>query len=70
LLLFWLEVDWIWNSGEPTDEEPRRSDWGEREKENKTVKKIYYLKKMKSGIEIIVRIFLKKLVIKIKIYTF
>jgi len=41
----------------------RRSDWREREreegeKEKKTVKK-YYLKKMKSGIEIIVGVFLR-----------
>jgi hypothetical protein len=52
----------------------RRSDWREREreegeKENKTIKK-YYLKKMKSGIEIIVRVFLRKLVVRVEIDTF
>jgi hypothetical protein len=41
----------------------------EREKENKTIKK-YYLKKMKSRIEIIVRVFLRKLVVKVEIGTF
>jgi hypothetical protein len=53
-----------------------RSDWRERErereegeKENKTIKK-YYLKKMKSGIEIIVWVFLRKLVVKVDIGTF
>jgi len=61
LLLFWPEVDWVWNSGEPTGEEG--------EKENKTIKK-YYLKKMKSGIEIIVRVFLRKLVVRVEIDTF
>jgi hypothetical protein len=54
----------------------RRSDWRERErereegeKENKTIKK-YYLKKMKSGIEIIVGVFLRKLVVRVEIDTF
>jgi hypothetical protein len=50
----------------------RRSDWREREegeKENKTIKK-YYLKKIKSGIEIIVRVFLRKLVVRVEIDTF
>jgi hypothetical protein len=41
----------------------------EGEKENKTIKK-YYLKKMKSGIEIIVGVFLRKLVVRVEIDTF
>jgi hypothetical protein len=36
----------------------------EGEKENKTIKK-YYLKKMKCGIEIIIGVFLRKLVVQI-----
>jgi len=53
-----------------------RSDWRERErereegeKENKTIKK-YYIEKMKSEIEIIIGVFLRKLVVKVKIDTF
>jgi hypothetical protein len=70
LLLFWPEVDWVWNSGKPTGEEegPER-ERGKRERENKTIKKIY-LKKMKSRIDIIVGVFLRKLIIKVEIDTF
>jgi hypothetical protein len=53
---------------ETCEEEGRRSDRREKEreegeKENKTIKK-YYLKKMKSEIKIIVRVFFKKLIVK------
>jgi len=66
--MFWPEVGWGWNSDEPTDEkwpERERERGGEEgEKENKTIKK-YYLKKMKCGIEIIIGVFLRKLVVQI-----
>jgi hypothetical protein len=47
----------------------RRERERERERENKTIKK-YYLKKMKCGIEIIVRVILRKSVVKVEICAF
>jgi hypothetical protein len=50
-------------------EREREREREEGEKENKTIKK-YYIEKMKSEIEIIIGVFLRKLVVKVKIDTF